>query len=102
MEVLKKKDAKQIFANAGCWYGKDSYNEINTIVYDMLLDISKRSKDILTTWKRKKLTPAALELAYDQHKQSQLIEVTDELIKELQGTLEKKRKEVEAFHGRKA
>ena len=100
MGVLKKNDTKKIFAEAGCWYKKGIYDEINLIVYDMLIDISKRSKNILTTWKKRKITSAALELAYDQHKQSNLTEITNELIEDLKGTLEKKRKEVETFHGR--
>ena len=89
MGILKKRDTKKIFFEAGCWYTKGIQGEIDNLIQSMLENIAKKSSNILKSMKKKKLTKEALELAYDQYLQEKAKGEILKLMSGLQKSLEK-------------
>lgn len=94
MKILTKKITKDIFKQEGCWTTQTTLNQLDNIIEEIITDIATKSKIILESWKRKVLTKEALEIAYDRHKQSQVANITQNLITKLQTTLEKEGEEI--------
>ena len=100
MTILRKGNLRKTFAQEGCAFPQHIYPIVDALIQDLLTDTAIRSKKILDVWKRKRLTKEAFELAYDQHKQTHVAEITKTIIGSLKYQLDRRGEEIANQYGK--
>ena len=97
--MLQQKKTKEIIKENGIRFSPETFRYIDTITENNIKDIIKRASKIIQAWKRKTISKEAIDLAYDQHRQSYIATTTERLINKLKMELDKEGDEIARQYG---